>query len=548
MNIQGMTKNLKNRILLSSGIISYMLLLFMRIPLSRLIGDEGVGLFAPAFEVFILTTLVVSYGMSNAMAGIIRYRVKRERFRNAKKVFQTAFTMNLLLGTLMALFPLFLSSWVADVLVLEHLSRMAVLMAAPAVLLSALVGVFRGYFNGHGLGGLSAHNQYLEKIAMLAGALLCGRAFNGYGGKVAALLQVGTHTYAFGALGAMTGVMLSQVIALLHLLLLYVIYSGSLKGRPGQDSSRRNEGRFEVYRMLVINMVPLSVVAVFSNLFMIVDQRFFNYCMNVTEKGDLRTSLWGAYYGKFAVLVGMGAAFSCLFVHGMIGRIHSAYERGEYRAVQERMGKAVRAVSMAAFPTTIYLAVLAGPLSVCCYGKTLSRTTTLTGWLQKGAVVVVLFAFSFLFGQLLYRTRMMWELFLVSVVSFVVHLLAAYFMTQRGHMGVEGLLCALILSFGIYMAGSFALLNRRIRYKPEWISGVVFPLAAAAVSGLIVYLLNRLLSSFAGAPLTILVALPLGLFFYILFLVLLRVIGEAELQEMPFGSMFLLIGRSIGIL
>ncbi len=130
MNIQWMAKNLKNRIILSAGIISYMLLLFLRIPLSRFIGDEGVGLFAPAFELFILTTMVTAYGMSNAVAGIIRYRVKRERYRNADKAFRTAFVMNLFLGTVMALFLLLFSSWLAEVIVLERLARMAVMAAA----------------------------------------------------------------------------------------------------------------------------------------------------------------------------------------------------------------------------------------------------------------------------------------------------------------------------------------------------------------------------------------------------------------------------------
>ncbi len=548
MNIQWMAKNLKNRIVLSAGIVSYMLLLFMRIPLSRFIGDEGVGLFAPAFEVFILTTLVTSYGMSNAVAGMIRYRIKRERFRNAKKVFRTAFSMNLVLGILMALFTLFFSSWIADVLALEHLSRMAVLAAAPSVFFASLTGIFRGYFNGCGMGALTARSQYLEKLAMLLLAILCGRAFRGYGEKVAALLQVEAHIYAFGALGAMAGVMLSQVIALLHLLLLYVIYAGALKGRPGQDNSRRVESRFEIQRMLLYNLVPLSAAAVFSNLFMLVDQRFLNYCMNVTEQGDMRTAAWGAYYGKFAPLVGMGAAFSCLFVHGLTGKICSAYERGEYRDMRERLGRAVRAASMVSFPTAIYLAVLAKPLAACCYGRSASRASVLTGWLQKGTVLVVLFVFCFLFGQLLYKLRMMRELFLVAVASFGVHLAAAYFMTQRGHMGVEGLLGALILFFGIYMAGAFVLLSKRIKYRPDWIAGVVFPFGAAAVSGVIVYLLNRLLFSLAGAALTILIALPLGLFFYIFFLMLLRVIGEAQLQDMPFGFLFILIGRKIGIL
>ncbi len=548
MNIQWMAKNLKNRIVLSAGIVSYMLLLLLRIPLSRLIGDEGVGLFAPAFELFILASMVVSYGMSSAVSGIIRYRVKRERYRNAAKVFKTAFVMNLFLGAVMALFLLFFSSWIAETLVLERLSRMAVMAAAPSVFFAALIGIFRGYFNGYGMGVLTAHSQYIEKIAMFAGAMIGGRAFYGYGQKVAALYQVEAHSYAYGALGAMIGVFASQVIALLHLLLVYVIYAGAFKGRPGQDNSRRAETRFEIQRMLLVNMVPLAATAVCSNLFMLADQRFFNHCMNMTEQGNVRTVQWGAYYGKFAPLVGICAAFSCLFVHGLTGKICNAYEREEYRGMRERMGRAVRNASIVSFPAAVYLAVLGKPLSVCCYGRTTAQSAVLAGWLSKGAVLAVLFTFCFLFGQLLYKMRMTRELFLASVASFAVHLAAAYFMTQRGHMGVDGLLCALILFFGIYMVLAFVFLNRRVKYRPDWFAGVLFPLGAAAVSGLVVYLLNLLLSGVAGAAVCIIVSLLVGVFFHILFLVILRVIGEAELQEMPLGFLFIMLGRTIGVL
>lgn len=548
MNIQWMAKNLKNRIVLSAGIVSYMLLLFLRIPLSRVIGDEGVGLFAPAFELFVLTTLVVSNGMSNAMAGIIRYRVKRERYRNAAKVFRTAFFMNLFLGVVMALFTLLFSRWIAEVLVLERLSHMAVMAAAPSVFFAAFIGVFRGYFNGYGMGVLTAHSQYIEKAAMLVGALLGGRAFYGYGQKVAALLQVEAHSYAYGALGAMAGIFLSQIIALFHLLVVYVIYAGVFKGRPGQDNSRRAETRFEIQRMLVSNLAPFSAVAVLSNLFMIVDQRYLNYCMNVTERGNVRTAQWGCYYGKFAPLLGICAAFSCLFVHGQVGKICSAYEREEYRGMRERMGRAVRSASMVSFPAAVYLAVLGKPFSSCCYGKATAQAAVLAGWIQKGAVLAALFTFSFLFGQILYRMRMMRELLLAAAASYTVHLAAAYFMTQRGHMGVDGLLCALILFFGIYMVLAFVFLNRRIKYRPDWIAGILFPLAAAAGSGLVVFLLNRLLSGIAGAAVCILVSLPVGLIFHIFFLMLFRVIGEAELQEMPLGFLFITLGRMIGVL
>ena len=548
MKIRWMAKNLKNRIVLSAGIVSYMILLFMRIPLSRVIGDAGVGLFAPALELFLLTALVTSYGMSRALAGIMRYRVKRERYRNARKVFRTGFFMNIFLGAVMALMLLFFSAWIADVLVLEHLCRMALLAAAPAVFLSALTGSFRGYFNGYGMGVLVAHSLYIEKIALFIGAMFGGRTCYTYGLKVAALKQTEAHAYAYGAAGAVLGLLFSQIVTLLYLMFVYIIYAGSMRGRPGQDSSRRAETQFEIQRMLLSNLVPLAVVVLLSNLFMLVDQRFLNYCMNVTEQGDIRTAIWGSYYGKFAVLIGLGAGLSCLFVHGLIGKISSAYEREEYRGMRERTGQAVRNGAMVSFPTAIYLAVLAKPLSACCYGKATAQVSVLTGWLQKGTILIVLFTFSFLFGKLLYKLHMVRELFFAVAASFAVHLVTAYFLIQRAHMGVEGLLCSLILFFGIYMAASFAFFNRRVKYRPDWLAGVVFPFAASAVSGVIVYLIKLVLSDIAGDGITILAALIVGVFFHILLLMLLRVIGEAELHEMPCGGLFILIGRSVGVL
>lgn len=543
-----MAGNLKNRIVLSAGILSCIVLFFLRIPLSRVIGDAGVGLFAPAFELFTLTTLVISYAMSHAVSGIVRYRVKRERFRNARKAFRTAFLMNLFLGGLMALFTLFFTNWIADVLVLEKLSRMALLAAVPAIFLAAPVGVFRGYFSGYGMKVIVAHSQYFEKLSMMIGAVLLGRGFYAYGEKVAALKHLEAHAYAYGALGAMLGVLLSQIAAILHLFLCFVIYAGVLRGQTGQDSSRRADTRFELQRLLAANLIPLALIALLTNAVTLLDQRFFNYSMNVTGQGEMRTAAWGCYYGKLIPLLGIGAAFACLSVHGSIGKIGSAYEREEYRSMRERIGRAVRNASMAAFPTAIWLAALAKPLAACCYGRATAQISVLTDWLQKGVPLIVLFGFCFLFGQLLCQLHLVKELFLSVAGAFAVHLLFAWVLLKKMHMGMEGLLSALILFFGVYMVCTCLLLKRHIKFRIDWLSELVFPFAAAAVSGIGVYLIVMALTELAGNVLTMLIALLIGLFFYIFLLMLLRVIGEAELHEIPFGFLFILLGRNIGIL
>lgn len=545
MRLHFRNKNVKNQMVLTAGIWSYIILLLMRIPLSRVIGDAGMGLFAPAFELFWLITLFTSYSMSKAMSGIIRYRVKREQYRNAGKVFRAAFFTDLTVSIVLAAILVVLARVIADILFLESLSRTAILAVAPVIIFAALIGTFRGYFSGYGLGVLVAHSQYIERIAMVVCVLVCGDLFQAYGEKVSILLKSDSYAYAYGALGAMLGVLLSQIITILYLLVIYVMYSGTLRRKLGQDSSKRMETQYGLQRMLLNNSIPVALIAILSNGFMVIDQRMFNYCMNKKEMGEVRTALWGSYYSKFAVLVGIGAALVCLGVYPMLGKISNAYEKEEYRAMRERIGKAVRKVCMIAFPMAIYLAVLAEAMVKCLYK---GMTDEAFVWVQKGTVLIVLYGFGFLFGQLLYKLHMVRELVVTTLISLVVHIAVAYLMVQKAMLGADGVIYSLILCFLLYTTLNFLLVGRNLKYRQEWVADVAFPAAAACVSGLVVMLLNKLLLGSVGAVVTIAVACLAGLFLYVVLLMVLKVIGEAEISKMPFGFFFLMLGRNIGIL
>lgn len=538
-------RTIKNPMVQLAGVLSYAIILIMRIPLRNVIGEAGIGLFAPAFELFLLITLFTSYAITVAMSGIIRYRVKREQFRNAKRVFRAAFFMDLFISAVASLLIVVFSSKIANVLALEPLSRMAVIAGAPVLIFSAFIGTYRGYFNGYGLGMLTAHSQYIESISMIMCVLFCSGLAYDYGAKVARLKQNDAFAYAFGALGAMIGVMLSQLITTFHLLVMYVVYSGTLSGKLGMDASRRMETQYSIQRMILENSVPIAFVAILTNVFMLIDQRMFNYCMNVQEMDGVRTALWGNYYGKFAVFIGVGASIGVLSVYNYTGIISNAYEREEYRAMRERIGRAVRRLCIVAFPATIYMAVLAKAAFTFIF---VSVDEEVIAWIQKGAVIIVLYGFSFLFAQILYKTRMMRELIITTVISLLIHVLAAYLLVQRAYLGADGIIYSLIVFFAMYAALNFFFVSRNLKYRQEWFGGLIFPAAAAGVSGVVVGLVNHLLLEQIGGGLTVLAGMLVGMFLYITFLMILRVIGEDELSRMPLGFFFIMFGKNIGVL
>lgn len=542
---RGKSRGFKSNMTVYAGIVTYIISLLARIPLAGIIGDAGMGLVAPALELAVLTTIVFTYGISRTMTGLIRYRVKREQYKNARKVFHVAFKIATVLAVILIAVLVFGADFIAEIVVLEAMSKKAILAVAPVVFLAALISVFRGYFNGNGFGILVAQSQYIEKIAMLICMLVGGRMVYGYGEKAAALLQNKMVAYAYGALGVVLGIMIAQMITLIYLLFVFGIYSGTWKRQIMQDGGRRIETNSEVAGLLFSNGLPAVLIVVLSNVFMLLDQRFFNYCMNRTEQGEVRTALWGAYYGKFAVLIGIGCALVCLSVHSYIGKISMAYDKEEYRMMRDRIGSAVKKICMIAFPIAIYMAVLAEALVKSFYK---GENALAIDWLRQGTLIIVFYGFAYLFGQLMLKMRMTKELLLSVAVSFVIHLAAIYFLVQKALLGGNGVVYSVILFTVVLAVLCFVFTGRKLKYRQEWVTSVAFPAISACVAGLVAMLLNKLMLSMVGNLMTVVISCLVSTVLYIIMLMVLRVVNEGELSRMPFGNIWITLGRMIGVL
>lgn len=544
-SVRGKNRGFKSSMTVYAGLITYLISLLIRIPLAGVIGDAGMGLAAPALELTALITIVFTYGISRTMTGLIRYRLKREQYRNARKIFHTAFKIAVAIAVIFAAVLILGVDYIAEIAVLETMCKKAVLAAAPVAVLAALISVFRGYFNGNGFGVLVAQSQYLEKIAMFICMLTGGRLVYEYGEKAAALLHHQMVAYAYGALGVILGIMIAQIITLIYLLFMFAVYAGTWKRQILQDAGRRVESGGEAAGLLLGNGFPVVFIVVLCNAFMLIDQRFFNYCMNVTEQGEVRTALWGAYYGKFAALVGIGSVLVCLAVHSHIGKIAMAYEKEEYRLMRDRIGNAVKKLCITAFPIAIYMAVLAEALVKSFFKGENALAISL---LRQGTVMIVFYALAYLFGQIMLKIRMTKELLLSVAAAFVIHLAALYFLVRKALLGGAGVVYSVIIFTAVLAIMCFVLTSRKVKYRQEWVASVAFPAISACVAGLVAMLLNKLLFSMVGGLMTVVISCLISTILYIIMLIVLRVVNEGELSRMPLGNIWITLGRMIGVL
>lgn len=74
-----------------------------RVPLTNILGDEGNGFYGYAYEVYAMTLMLSSLSIPTAVSKLVAARVAQRQRRNAFRVFTCAFVFSAIVGAVAAL-------------------------------------------------------------------------------------------------------------------------------------------------------------------------------------------------------------------------------------------------------------------------------------------------------------------------------------------------------------------------------------------------------------------------------------------------------------
>lgn len=530
---------------LGVGLMAWLIGLVFRIPLSRMIGDKGIGFFAAAMEIFAVSSAVMCYGISKAVAILVKYRAKRDMYKSARKIYQSALVFTVLLSALAALFVFFFSEFIAQTFVLEYRGYLAIAAIAPAIFLSGLLGVMRGYLQGMGAMMPTVHSRLLEKFIMLVAGLLLAAALFSYGEKVAALLRDTEYAAAYGAMGASIGVSIACGVAILHMLLIRLIYAGTFKQQMMGDTAKYVESNGQVISTFFSAALPYMVCALLYNIHYLVDQRVFNYVMNKQEKGSVRVAHWGVYYGKYSVVTGIVAIVCTMAVISAIPRIAQMYDKQEYGEVKYRIGSAVHNLAVLTIPCAVWVAVLAEPIVGMLFKGDQDTAVKL---LQAGSGVIVFFTFGYFLMLLMQRIRKIRMVILGGLAAFLIHLVFLFILISSTELGIVAVAFGLMVFWLVVCATGFIGIVQYMQYSPEWIRTFGVTAVASGVSGLAGMLLSKVMISWAGGIITFFVCIIVCILIYLVLMIVLRGIREDELEDMPGGRIIIGLAEKMRLL
>ena len=146
-------KNLivQGSILAIASIIVRLIGIIYRIPLTNIVGNEGMGYYGFAFEVYQFLVILSTSAIPVAVSKLTAARVARHEYKNAQAVFKCSIIFAAVLSGTLALITFVGARWISMVMfggITEVAPALRVL--APTVFVCAIMGVFRGYTQGLG--------------------------------------------------------------------------------------------------------------------------------------------------------------------------------------------------------------------------------------------------------------------------------------------------------------------------------------------------------------------------------------------------------------
>ena len=133
-------------ILMAATIISRVIGLLYRSPLGETIGNEGLGYYSTASNLYTILLLISSYSIPMAVSKIVSERLALKEYRNAHRVFHGALIYAVIVGGIAALVAFFGGKFLLPYN--QQNALLALRVLAPTIFFSAVLGVLRRLFPG----------------------------------------------------------------------------------------------------------------------------------------------------------------------------------------------------------------------------------------------------------------------------------------------------------------------------------------------------------------------------------------------------------------
>ena len=461
-------------ILAAASILSRVIGLLYRSPLTAIIGDEGNGYYGTAINIYTIVLMVSSFGVPSAISKQMAQKMAVGDYRNAQKVFHCSMVYALAVGIAGSLLLYF----GAGVLVPPN-SVPVLQVFAPTVFLFGILGVLRGYFQANQSMLQTSVSQILEQIAnavvSIGAAFLLMRSVAGAGATPEAIR---------GAMGSALGTGSGVLVALIFMTYVYFKHRGMFMERIKGDTEHKEAPFGPLMKETILVITPFILSSFILNLTTSVNQTIFMKVMIGRRQWEevMTTTLYGLFSNKAVVITNIPISIATAVAAAILPNISTSFARGNIKETRKRSVNAIRMTLIIAVPCAVGLMVLAKPVTMLLFPQwdTLDTASLL---LAELAVTVIFYSVGTIMNAVLQSIGRIHMPLVSAGIALAIQTVVLFVLILATDLCVHALvICSVLYSVLIFLIDSrFICKYLRMHLRVFRVYGR--PVAAAIVMG-----------------------------------------------------------------
>lgn len=341
------SKVVKGTIILTGGVLlSKAIGAFYRIPLSNILGAEGVGMYQLVFSVYALIVTVLGSGLPIAISRLTAENIAEGI--SPKKMLGVALFIGLGLGAVLSVAVFLL----AEILAIGQGNEVVAIgykVISPAIFFVSGLTVLKGYFQG--------------KVNMLPTSLsyIVEQVFKLVIGIVLAYFWIGKGVI-YAVIGSLIGVMIAELISFLMLIGIYLFNKETAKLPDPKSFSKSCNNLLKIAIPITIGstLIPLSQ---FLDSFIVVN------ILSKSLANTDATALYGLFSGSVNPIVNMPIMLVLSLAMVIVPVVSKDRLRRNYEGILYKSKVAIKCAIIFGIPCSILLYIYADPLLSLFYPR-----------------------------------------------------------------------------------------------------------------------------------------------------------------------------------
>lgn len=508
-----------------AGLIVKVIGAVFRIPLVNAVGTEGMGYYNVAYPVYALLLVISTAGIPTAISKMVSEKVAVGDYTAAHNTFRVAFRLLILVGLFTSAIMFAASTWIANNIVLQPKGTLSLMAISPALFFVAVLSAYRGYFQGMQLMAPTAVTQVIEQVGKLFFGLYLAYLWMPAGPE-------------YGAAGALVGVSISEVCALVYIMGMYrrrkreIMRTVDKRRLGGKDQ----KSKATVKKLLLI-AIPVTLGGCVMPIVASIDSVIIlRSLLEIGASQQAAASMYGMLTGVVNPLINMPAVLSLALAMSLVPSISESLAQRDLKQLKTKAAFGFKLAIFIGLPAAFGFALLAGPIIHMLFRSIVQTEFDLSVSLLQILSLGVLFL-----TLVQSMTGVMQGLGKPSLpviglaAGAVVKVFVSIWLIRDPDINIVGAVVGTMCCYAIAAIMDVAFVIKNVKLRLSLPDHILKPVIATALMGGVAVLVYRTVAVYSNT-LGVLAAILLAILVYGLALSFMHAITKEEMSLMPGGG------------